>query len=160
MSSDSDIRQYLRNIYIPGTLILCVGNDLKGDDGVGPFIFELLEGKLLSPVINAGTVPENYIRKIINLKPNRILIVDAVSFQAEPGTVRIFKPEDLDSYSISTHVLSPRLFVNMIKREWQVDFYVIGIQPEKVRLCRQLSQTVSDAARWLSNEIIEINRAG
>ena len=46
--------------YMFVNLLLGIGNDLLGDDGVGPFIAEKLRGADWQ-VINAGIVPENFI---------------------------------------------------------------------------------------------------
>ena len=60
-------------------IILGIGNESKGDDGVGPYIIKRLKIFNKNPnlvLIDAGVVPENYIQKIINFNPETIIIID------------------------------------------------------------------------------------
>ena len=41
------------------TVILKVGNILEGDDAVGPYLVDLLHGRVEATLINAGEVPDN-----------------------------------------------------------------------------------------------------
>ncbi|MHC4125957.1 MAG: hydrogenase maturation protease [Planctomycetota bacterium] len=138
------------------TVIVGVGNTLKGDDAVGPFICEQLAGRVSADLIDAGTVPENYIQPIIAKAPRNLLIIDAIDFGAPPAAINIFKPEQLNSTVISTHVLSPTLFVDMICHNIEVDVYFIGIQPVQTTLGRSLSAQVSQAAKQLIDILAEI----
>ena len=48
------------------TLIIGIGNSLKGDDGVGPAVCERLQNlRICAEVIDTATAPENFIQKII-----------------------------------------------------------------------------------------------
>ena len=138
------------------TVIVGVGNTFKGDDAVGPLICEQLAGKVSADLIDAGTVPENYIQPIIAKAPQNLLIIDAIDFGASPGTINIFKPEQLNSMIISTHVLSPTVFVDMIRQNIKVNVYFVGIQPVQTTFGQSLSTQVSQAAKWLVDTLGEI----
>jgi len=71
-------------------VVLCLGNIDRGDDAVGPYLASKIKGKVEYDVIDAGVTPENYTGVIKRLKPNRIIIVDAVSFEGKPGEIRCF----------------------------------------------------------------------
>jgi coenzyme F420 hydrogenase subunit delta len=87
--------------YDKSILILGCGNILFGDDGFGPAVAEHLQGNFTIPsdvcVFNAGTS----VRKILfdtmlsDNKPSKIVIVDAMDFEREPGELFAI---DLDSY--------------------------------------------------------------
>lgn len=157
MGADKHLLQLLNKLHDSVTVILGIGNVLKGDDGAGPLVCEQLESANISAeLIDAGTVPENYIQPIIKKAPQNLLIIDAINFGAAPGTIKIFKTQQLNSFVLSTHTLSPRLFVDMICRNIKVDVYFIGIQPAQVQLNQPLSPQVSQAIQHLSGILTEI----
>jgi len=138
------------------TLIVGVGNDLKGDDGVGSYLCQQLKGKIAAKLIDAGTVPENYIQPIVKAGPDKLVIVDAMEFGAEPGSVRLFDAGDLNSAVMSTHSLSPRLFVDLIRKEIDVDVCFLGVQPGQMELGEGLSPEVEAAARELAGVLSRV----
>ena len=105
--------------------------------------------KISAAVIDTGTVPENYIEPIIKKAPQNLLLIDAMDFGAEPGTIKIFAAEQLNSLAISTHTLSPHLFIDMIRQSVKLDVYCIGIQPSQTQLGGPVSEKVSRAIREL-----------
>lgn len=139
------------------TIIVGIGNTLKGDDGAGPLVCKkLLQTGVCAEVIDAGTVPENYIQRIIKIAPQNLLIIDAIDFKAAPGTVEIFKPPQLNSTIISTHTLSPRLFADIVAQNIKVDVYFVGIQPAQIQLGQGVSDEVMGAVEQISAVLIEI----
>jgi hydrogenase 3 maturation protease len=156
MGTGQQILQQLNQLRGSKTLILGIGNTLKGDDGAGPLVCEHLTGKIRADVIDAGTVPENYIQTIIKKAPQNLLIIDAIDFGAPPGAMDIFRPEQISSFTFSTHTPSPRLFIDMIARQIKVDVYLIGIQPAQTQLGQNISIPVSKAIQQLSQTIAEV----
>ncbi len=164
MGTDQQLLRQLNKMRNSATLIVGIGNLLKGDDGVGPLVCEQLAGKTSAELIDAGTVPENYIQPIIKKAPRNLLVIDAIDFGAPAGTIRIFEPERLNSYALSTHTLSPRLFVDMVCQNLRrdpalrepVDVYFVGIQPEQTQLGESVSPQVSHAVQQLSQILAEL----
>jgi hydrogenase 3 maturation protease len=157
MASDKSLSEQLNKLCSSSTLILGIGNILKGDDGAGPLVCERLkEANISAGLIDAGTVPENYIQRIIKKSPRTLIVIDAIDFGAEAGTIRILEPEQLNSLVISTHTLSPRLFVDMVRQSIQVDVYFLGIQPAQTQLGQPLSAAVNKAIDKLSAVLTEI----
>jgi hydrogenase 3 maturation protease len=153
----TDEQQQLNKLRGSATVIVGIGNILKGDDGAGPLVCQQLRlAGVCAELIDAGTVPENYVQPIIKKAPQNLLVIDAVDFGASAGTIRIFNPEQLDSSVISTHTLSPRLFVDMIRSELEVDVYFVGIQPAQTQLGQSISPQVSQAIQWLIHTLTEI----
>ena len=145
MTPSKELRELLESINPADTLIVCMGNSLKGDDGVGPLIYEQLLGKIKAGLINAATVPENYIEKIIKTAPNHLIIIDAVDFSAKPGSIKLFTDKEMPSIALSTHVLSPKVFVDLIKSRIEVQVYFLAVQPLQVQLKEGLSPQVKDS---------------
>lgn len=157
MGSDQSLIEQLNDLRDSATIILGIGNILKGDDGAGPLVCEqLTAAKISAGLIDAGTVPENYIQRIIKKAPRTLLVIDAIDFGAEAGTIKIFEAQQLNSHVISTHTLSPRLFVDIIRQSIQVDVYFIGIQPAQTQLGQSVSAAVSRAIEQLSGVLAEV----
>jgi hydrogenase 3 maturation protease len=157
MSTEQSLLQQLNILRDSSTVIVGIGNILKGDDGAGPLVCEQLKStNIYADLMDAGTVPENYIQPIIKKTPKNLLVIDAIDFGAAPGTIRIFKPDQLNSQVISTHSLSPRLFVDMVCQDVSIDVYFIGIQPAQVQLGQPVSSQVGLAIKTLSQILTEI----
>ena len=149
--------EHLYKLRGTSTVIAGIGNILKGDDAVGPVVCEHLRGaKISADVIDTGTVPENYIQPIIKKAPRNLLLVDAIDFGAEPGTIKVFETEQLNSLAISTHTLSPRLFIDVIRQNIKLDVYIIGIQPVHTQLGQPVSEQCGSAIHRLSDFLIEV----
>jgi hydrogenase 3 maturation protease len=157
MGTDQQLFEQLNKFRDSATLIIGIGNLLKGDDGAGPLVCEQLgRANVSAELIDAGTVPENYIQIIIKKAPRNLLVIDAIDFGAMPGTVKIFKPQQLNSHAISTHTLSPRLFVDMVCRSIKLDVYFVGIQPAQTQLGQSVSGQVSQAIQQLCRVLAEV----
>lgn len=171
MDTDQQLLQQLNRLSNSATVIVGIGNVLKGDDAVGPLVCEQLAGKTSAELIDAGTVPENYIQPIIKKAPQNLLVIDAIDFAAPAGTIRMFKPEQLNSYALSTHALSPRLFVDMVCQNIRrdparrsagrltaepVDVYFVGVQPAQTELGQSISPQASEAVQQLSRILAEV----
>lgn len=157
MGTEKQLLKQLSKLRDSATVIVGIGNILKGDDAVGPLVIEQLQSLAISAeLIDAGTVPENYIQTIVKKAPQSLIVIDAIDFKAPPGTIEIFKPEQLSSYVISTHFLSPRLFVNMVCQDITLDVYFVGVQPAQVQLGQSVSPQVRQAIQKLSQILTEV----
>jgi len=56
-----------------------VGNPLRGDDGAGPYLIRQLKGRVDATLLNGEEEPENLLDQIVGMKPDSILIVDALN---------------------------------------------------------------------------------
>jgi len=158
MSDEKQLFDQLSTLSNSKTLIVTIGNVLKGDDAIGPLLYQQLAGRISVEIIDAATVPENYIQSIIKKAPEDLLVIDAIDFAAPAGEIRIFEPAQLSSLIMSTHSLSPRIFVDMITRQIDVRVYFLGIQPLQVQMAQPLSAEVDKAAKELAAILTEIFR--
>ncbi|MGQ9718288.1 MAG: hydrogenase 3 maturation endopeptidase HyCI [Nitrososphaerales archaeon] len=131
-------------------VVLGIGNELRGDDIVGVLVAERLKKVLKDAkdilVINCGTTPENFLSKVKAFNPSHVLVIDAVDFKDEPGSIALFRPEDNAIDSISTH----RLPISLIKAYFEgiglnIKFFVIGVQPQSVLLGAKIVPRVEEA---------------
>ncbi|MGB8225533.1 MAG: hydrogenase maturation protease [Sedimentisphaerales bacterium] len=151
-----EILEPVKNLNASKIVIFCIGNRLKGDDAAACFVCDLLKGKIKAEVIDAGSVPENFIGPIIKRAPQNVIIIDAVDFSAPAGSVKLFSPQQAESFSISTHSVSLKLLCDCISSEINCRFFLIGIQPNRTDLNAPISDKVQDAASSLAAELIRI----
>ena len=118
-------------------VLLCVGNSMMGDDGAGPLLAEMCAANPAGEwvVIDGGSAPENDIVAIRELRPERLLIVDATDMGLNPGEIRIVDPDDIaEMFMMTTH--------NM-PLNGEVIF--LGIQPDIVGFYYPMTQPIKDA---------------
>lgn len=156
MSSFKDLRHILAQSTDIRRTIVCIGNTLKGDDGVAIELYQKLTGKINAELIDAGTVPENYIQRIIKNEPQMIVLIDAVNFGGSAGQVQVFNPEQIPEVATSTHVMSLWFFSDILKRESNSRMFLVGIQPQQLELGSGLSKPVGEAVEQLSRLFIEL----
>ena len=157
MTTAQKLSRQLNKLRGSKIVLVGIGNVLKGDDAAGPLVCQRLkECGTSTDIIDAGTALENYIQRIIKKAPQNLLIIDAIDFQAPPGTIKIFTPSQLNPSVISTHALSPRLFVDLVSRSIKVNVYFIGIQPANTGLGDSMSSQVCQAARQLAQTLIDV----
>jgi hydrogenase 3 maturation protease len=136
-------------------VIVGIGNPLKGDDGVGPLVCRRIQGRVRATVIDAGTVPENYIGPVVKCKPEVLILIDAIDYGELPGTIRTCEPADIKFTSISTHIPSLRLFIEAVRQEVDTQVYIVGIQPAHTALTASLSPDVNNAVDRLCRTMIK-----
>ncbi|MEO0005141.1 MAG: hydrogenase 3 maturation endopeptidase HyCI [candidate division WOR-3 bacterium] len=140
-------------------LIVGVGNRLRCDDGVGSHIVDLLKERVKDvEVIDAGTVPENYLESIIQKRPQRVLIVDACLFDGKPGEFRLFDLESFENLhfpNFSTHTLPLNLIAQLIITKTNAKVYLLGIQPAQRGFGEKLSPVLSATLPKILNYIEE-----
>jgi len=153
---ENDLLEQLSPLRGTRVVIVCIGNRLKGDDAAGPKLADMLLGKIGADVIDAATVPENYLQRIRKLAPQHLLIVDATELGAPAGTIRLLSPDQLAAAVISTHYLSPHLFIELLCKDSGTQAHFIAIQPAQTALCAGLSPPVADAVHRLATILLQL----
>ncbi len=125
-------------------VLLCVGNSMMGDDGAGPLLAEMCAANPAGQwvVIDGGSAPENDIVAIRELRPERLLIVDATDMGLNPGDIRIIDPDDIaEMFMMTTHNMPLNYLVDQLKEDvGEVIF--LGIQPDIVGFYYPMTQPV------------------
>jgi len=68
-------------------ILLGIGNELRGDDGIGPYVADnLFDDDWL--VLNCGTAPGNFTQVVKRHKPELVVMVDAAEMGLQPGQYR------------------------------------------------------------------------
>jgi len=105
-------------------LVITIGNRFRSDDGVGPFIArQIKKSKKNVTVINAEDKPENIIDRVIQIKPCKVVIIDAANFGGIPGEIRLIEKNNIPDTSLSTHSLSPNILAAIIEADTGADVF-------------------------------------
>ena len=143
----ADVIELLKPESSGTLLVITVGNPLRSDDGVGPYIAaHAKRPKNGIIILDAGERPEDIVGKAIEIRPERVVIIDAADFAGEPGEVRAIPEEFMQENPISTHRFPLRVISRLVTEDTgaRVDF--ICIQPESVGFGEGLSDTVRSSA--------------
>ena len=139
-------------------VVACIGNELRGDDGAGPFIAGLLEPTDRLTVVDCGETPENYLGVIARHNPEKVLIVDAAYFGGRPGEVRVVKKSEIVGGGASTHDAILTLFADYLEAQTGAEAFFVAIQPKSSQVGSGLSPEVEAAARELAAAINRLSR--
>ncbi len=157
-------RRLLRNIKgalkdrIKGKVCIAgIGNIIRGDDGLGPKLIELLRSRQLSvPLFDCGTAPENYIFPMLATSCDTVILIDAADMGISPGEAKIFALEEIANVSFSTHNPSPRLFTDLLKTgKDEMNIFVVSVQPKTTSLGSPISAEVMAGLESLADAFLE-----
>ena len=90
--------------YDASRLVVGCGNVLFKDDGFGPMVIHKIEEKLQNgeleqpedtQFIDAGTGATHFIFSMPDDNWKKVIVVDVVEWNAEPGTLKYFSPYDM-----------------------------------------------------------------
>jgi len=157
MSLEQDLREYFgkdeKRVVIVG-----VGNPIRGDDGVGPHVIELLESKPLENVLllNTESVPESFIGKIVTYNPTHVLVVDAANFKGAPGETKLIKGSEIGGQAISTHSLPLNIFITYIEKTLGLQVIVLGVQPRSIALGEPITPPVEATAVSIADTLYRL----
>ena len=136
MSFESQLENFLNDCK--KLIVLGVGNELKSDDGVGPFIISKLKQENMENdsllFIDAQTVPENFTGKIRKENPTHLIIVDACLMDSNADI------------GISTHSMSLSFFVKFLEKDSDLKIIFVGIEPKTMEWANAPTPKVQEAA--------------
>jgi len=133
-------------------LILGVGNVLFGDDGFGPAVAEYMLSNCRVPDdvyvmdvgISAGDILFNI--ALSQVKPKKIIVLDAVDLKREPGEVFELSIDDLPAYKMSDFSMHFFPSPNILKElKDNMDVNVIILACQAGRMPDAVSPGLSDA---------------
>lgn len=142
--------------------ILGIGNILLRDEGVGVHVINTIKQRhTFSPeveIIDGGTMGLDLLPFIEGV--DRMLIIDAVDFKKEPGTIAVIEDDDIPSFistKLSVHQigLPDVLFALKLMDTKPPKMTLIGIQPEKMETGLTLSESVGRNFDLLLKTVIE-----
>lgn len=123
------------------TVILGVGNTLLSDEGVGIHVLDALS-KTEVPregidLIDGGTL--SFTLAVAIEEADSLIVVDAAQLKSPPGTLRLFKGEEMDRFLLgqrksSVHEvgLTDLMAIARLTERWPEKRALVAIQPEKL----------------------------
>jgi hydrogenase 3 maturation protease len=150
------MKSHLLSDILKGKIVfLGVGNILRADDAFGPELIAKLQESTEVVCIDAGTTPENYAGKIIKEEPDTVVIVDAAHLGLEPGDYDVLNRDEIAKSGLTTHDLSPEMFIGFLEEQTKSDIYMLAVQPENVSFGEEMSAAVKEAIEKLTIVIKE-----
>jgi hydrogenase maturation protease len=118
-------------------LILGIGNILQSDEGLGVHVANYITRNIKLPdgveVIDGGTAGFDLIPLMSGRE--KIIIVDALKIDDEPGSIYRFKPEDAvrSRATISLHEIGITEIIDMLRLLGEnPEIEIIGVVPEDI----------------------------
>jgi hydrogenase 3 maturation protease len=125
--------------------VLGIGNDLRTDDGLGPFIVENLG--IESPNIlveNVGSVPEGFARPLAEFGAERVILIDAADMRKPVGHIEMVTKDRIGGISISTHSMPLSFLMMYLEQETGGQTILLGIQPKSIQFGEGLTQEIQE----------------
>ncbi len=138
-------------------VILGIGNTLRSDDGAGSVLASRIKGKTPFVVFDASVSPENYLEKIVQEKPDTVVLIDAVDFGAKPGEFKFLQAQEIKTVNLfATHNASISLTINYLQNNLKADIIILIIQPKSInfgdKLSREVTATLNKLEAWFHGE--------
>jgi hydrogenase 3 maturation protease len=155
---NSDFEEELRD-FITGAsriAVLGIGNDLRSDDGLGPYIIERLDiddGRVM--IENVGSVPEGFAIPIAKFGADRVIMVDAADMRKPPGHVELITKDRIGGVTLSTHSMPLSFLMMYLEQETGGKTVLIGIQPKSIQFGEGLTQEIQEV---VDRTIISLKR--
>ncbi len=129
------------------TAVIGVGNDLMGDDAIGPHIVrELIKRKVLPEEVLLIDEGRGGMRLVHHIKDmDRVIIIDAADIGKDPGEYKVFRPEEVESIkdlsgtNIHEWDLLKMLELSKMLGECPKEVLILAIQPKDLKLGEEIS---------------------
>lgn len=138
-------------------VVFTVGNVLRGDDGAGPLLAELLEREPAAgwEVVDGADAPENCTYQIRRLEPQQVVLVDAADMGLAPGEIRLLDEQCVAShFLVTTHAIPLNFLINSLK-ETVPEIIFLGIQPKDISFCGPISPDVRQAVSTIHQRLVQ-----
>jgi hydrogenase 3 maturation protease len=123
-------------------VIAGIGNILRNDDGIGPYIVNRIRTRRNCTILVPETGIERYISVINNKEPDLIIFIDCVDFGKHPGYWDVISIEKIAESTCHSHNIS----LHMLSRFLYAEIKVIGIQPSNIEVGEHISEPVMASA--------------
>ncbi|MHA1480835.1 MAG: hydrogenase maturation peptidase HycI [Candidatus Thorarchaeota archaeon] len=150
--TDQDISSQLEE-FISGAkriAILGIGNDLRTDDGLGPFIIAGLQTKHSDVYIeNVGSVPEAFAKPLAEFGAERVIMIDAADMRKPVGHIELVTKNRIGGIAISTHSMPLSLLMAYLEQQTGGQAILLGIQPRSIQFGEGLTPEIHEVSQKL-----------
>ncbi|MCU4717512.1 hydrogenase maturation protease [Halapricum hydrolyticum] len=143
------------------TVVIALGNPLRGDDGIGNVLLDRLRERGLPADVEFRDLGDGGFDVLHALADaDRAVIVDAVRFGGEPGECAVFEPDDVAAVVESRGSHDSDLFelldLAAAREEAPERVVIFGVQPGGMRAGERLSDPVETALPDLTDALVEV----
>ena len=120
------------------TIVLFVGNAIRGDDGAPHLLFRKLEGKVVRlRLLDCGTSPQDCINQVVELEPSIVIFVNAIDWSLKSGSIVLEKLRWTSSAAAGSSLLGHKVPLSWVasllkimgrERNLVIETFLIGIQ--------------------------------
>ncbi|MFP4248026.1 MAG: hydrogenase maturation protease [Armatimonadota bacterium] len=153
------IREQLTALIADRRIVLMgVGNEVRGDDAFGVTLGERIEHRIEPTVFVTHDLPEDYAVKAADLKPDVVIVLDAIDFHGEPGEVHLVAAKDVPPTPGVTHRPSLEMMARFIELDAGAETWVLGVQPrmDALGIGDEMSKPVAQALDELEELLVEL----
>jgi len=141
--------------------IIALGNELYGDDGIGPAVLDELRNRMgdtYTDLINAGN--DAFILLDYLLRADTVIIIDCARMGKKPGEILKFRTSQMIPQWISNLISLHGLSVSdvlALARElgWSADCVIIGVEPKSIVFNTGLSEEISRTVPAIIDLVME-----
>lgn len=151
----------------PSTVILGIGNTLRGDDGLGPKVIDWLSEQDLPPdvaLVDGGTSGLAIVSQMMGQR--RAIIVDAADLHGAPGEWRRFSPDSVNlkgndtTFSLHFAGLTEALTLAATLKVLPEEVIIYGVQPACIDWMSELSAEVQAVVPVVGQAVLQDVRRG
>ena len=124
---------------------------MMGDDGAGPYLYQLLSENPLPnwTALDGGSAPENVAHIVRDMKPDLLLIFDAADMELAPGKIRIIEKESIaEMFFMSTHNMPLNYLIEQLEQDIKQIVFV-GLQPDLVSFGFPMTESVKESVQFM-----------
>ena len=146
--------------------VVGLGNDLKGDDGVGWYVVSKLEktiGQKDDIYFIKTSVPEDHVSEVRDFSPDVVIIIDSADFNGSPGDIRLIGEGEVARTIGGTHTTPVTLFMNLLLKDFEhfaPRIVLIGIQRKQAEFGMPMSKEVKKSGDRIAKLIEKLYREG
>ncbi len=136
-----ELRELLTNRGLK-VVLAGVGNLLRNDDGIGPYISKRLQTHENRIIVTPETGIDRYISAINNEKPDLLIIIDCVEMGLPAGSWKVIPMSQVFDTTCHSHNVS----LKKLSSFFDTTIFIIAIQPANIAVGEIFSKPVMCAA--------------
>jgi hydrogenase 3 maturation protease len=130
-------------------LFVGIGNVLRSDDGVGVYICSKIHKSPYLDTLIVEVSIENYIKKINDLDPDILVLIDCADLNRAPGYAEMLPVAKVKDFTQGTHNIS----LKRVSEFFKMKVLVLGVQPGLLSIGEELTSQVKKSADRIVNDI-------
>lgn len=148
--------------------VIAVGNELMGDDGIGPAVLDALKREQLPrsvDLIHGGTGGVSLLHLMKDY--STVIFIDSAEFGGDPGKIKVFTPSDVASTKEVTGLsLHETDLIKVIRLSQELGeapetIVIVAVQPKQITMKDSLSPEVASAVPCAVRKVLsQIEGAG